>query len=127
HQTPWSCLRLKLVQVLMGNGEAHPVLAQFREHVGHGESGKALELVYINKEVSPLLGGDIGSTESCQSDGRDQKSTKQRRAVLSDMALCQVDQKHSPSSMIWRMRTSFSDEVTIRLSLGSVRKAPTLF
>jgi len=47
-------VRLKLVQILTGYGEANAIFAQLREHVRQGQSRKALEFVDIDEEVSPI-------------------------------------------------------------------------
>ena len=61
----------KLVQVLVGYGKSDPVFAHFRKHVDDSQRSKALKLVNIDEEVSPLLGWDIRSAEGGQSDGCD--------------------------------------------------------
>jgi len=43
--------RLKLMHVLVRDGEADPVLSQFGEHVDECRRGEALELIDIDKEI----------------------------------------------------------------------------
>ena len=47
-------VRLKLVQILMGHGEADAIFAKFRKHVRQGQGGEALEFVDVDEEVAAL-------------------------------------------------------------------------
>src|ERR1051326_5520346 len=87
---------LELVQVLMGDGKADPVLAKFREHICHSEGSEVLELVDVDEEVSPLGRRYIGPAECCQAEGRDEEAAQERRTVLANPPLGQVDQEHLP-------------------------------
>src|SRR5690348_15596268 len=74
-------VRLELVQILMGHGEADAILAKFREHVCQGQGSKTLEFVDIDEEVSAFGRWCVGSTERCKPDGRDEQPAEERRAI----------------------------------------------
>jgi hypothetical protein len=50
-------VRVQLGKVLMGYGEAHPVLTKLRKHVGQSQSGEALELIDVDEKSATLVDG----------------------------------------------------------------------
>src|SRR6266478_2846396 len=87
-------VRLELVQVLVGQGEANSVLAKFRQHICQGQGGEALELIDVDEERATLRGRGIGSAERRKTNGRHEQTAKEGRAIRADMPLGQVDQEH---------------------------------
>lgn len=69
---------LKLVQVLMGDREAHPVLPQFGKHVGERQRRERLEFVNIYEEIAAARHRRIGSAVCGQADGRYEERSEQR-------------------------------------------------
>jgi hypothetical protein len=64
-------------------------------HVGQCERCKALELVDIDEEIAPAYRFGVCAPISRKPKGRDKEPTEERRTVLADSPLCQIDQKYS--------------------------------
>src|SRR5215471_2759667 len=88
-------LRFELMEVLVGDREANPVLTQFRKHVDECERCEALELIDVDEEVPATCRGRVRATERSETYRRHQEATQKRRAVLTKTALGEVHQKHS--------------------------------
>ena len=44
-------VRLKLMQILMGDRKADAILTKFREHVCQGQRSEALEFINVDEEM----------------------------------------------------------------------------
>src|SRR5690606_4719999 len=80
---------VKLVEILMRQGEGHTELADAGEHVGEGRGAESLELVDHDMKGKSLLAAECGEVER-----DDQQRAEEPALADAEFALRQIDDQH---------------------------------
>src|SRR5690606_9413680 len=88
-----SYLLRHLGDVLVSQCQVEPVLARLGENLDEARGGEVLELVDVEEEVAPLGFRKVSTVHGGQLQPGNQHGAQERRVVLTQLALRDVDQQ----------------------------------